>query len=331
MRSSARKYFVQSLTVTLLLTALLGASPAHVEPTEQDKNTARTLLLAGRDLLKAGKPRAALEAFERAHAIMHVPTTGLDVAKAQEALGSLIEARKTASEVIGIPAQANEPPAFTDARKAAAEMIERLDNRIPSLRLRVQGAPASVIKATVDGEQIPASELSTPRKLNPGSHEVVVKAPERMTVRQEVKLQDGATAPVEVAVTLVPVDDSSTSTEPGGRSKALIYAGIGVSGALAAVGVGTAIGAAVTDKAAYDEWDESGCTSQVLSCRENFNEKDQLRVGLGSAAIWSFVGAVAVGGATAVYALTGKKTASKPQAAVFVAPQGGAIVVTGNF
>ena len=78
----------------LLALALALVSPiAFAEPTAAERETARTLLLSGRDKKKAGKLKDALNDFERANGIMHVPTTALDLGKAQEALGLLVEAR----------------------------------------------------------------------------------------------------------------------------------------------------------------------------------------------------------------------------------------------
>jgi hypothetical protein len=87
---------------------------------------------------------------------MNVPTTGLDLAKAQEALGMLIEARATALDVTRMPLQPGEPPAFTNARPLAAELAERVATRIPSALLVVTGLPSGLDPAvTVDGQGIP--------------------------------------------------------------------------------------------------------------------------------------------------------------------------------
>ncbi|WP_437680805.1 hypothetical protein [Sorangium sp. So ce131] len=190
--------------IALAVLSMAGALPARAEPSAADRQTARTLLIEGRKKRDAGDVAGARADFQAAHALMRVPTTGLDLARADEALGHLIEARETAYEVVHLPRGAQEPAAFTQARAAAAEMVERLDARIPSLVLHIEGAPAAEVEARVDGQPIPPAALAYPRKLNPGRHEVVVTAPGFRTERRDVELKDAELAPVEVHVALVP-------------------------------------------------------------------------------------------------------------------------------
>jgi len=111
----------------MLITAAPGRlTPVLGDPTPAHRNTARSLLIRGRAELAAGDAEAALEAFQAAHAILGVPTTGIDVARAQLALGLLVEARDTALEVMRFPVGPGEPAAFTDARTADAEMAGKL-------------------------------------------------------------------------------------------------------------------------------------------------------------------------------------------------------------
>src|SRR5262245_48380446 len=84
-----------AVTVLVMVSALSIASPAWGEPSAAERETARALLISGRDKRKSGKLAEALQDFERAHAIMHVPTTGLDLGKLQEQLGKLVEAHDT--------------------------------------------------------------------------------------------------------------------------------------------------------------------------------------------------------------------------------------------
>ncbi|WP_437899799.1 hypothetical protein [Sorangium sp. So ce124] len=196
--------------IALAVLSVAGALPARAEPSAADRQTARTLLIEGRKKRDAGDVAGAREDFQAAHALVRAPTTGLDLARADEALGRLIEARETAYEVVHLPLGSDEPPVFTQARAAAATMVEQLEARIPSLQLRVEGAPLDQIEARVDGQPIPRAALPYPRKLNPGRHEVVVTAPGFQTGRREVTLKQAERAPVEVRIRLVP----GPSTEP---------------------------------------------------------------------------------------------------------------------
>ena len=121
--------------------------------------------------------QGALKAFTAADAIMHVPTTGLEVARSQVALGLLVEARDTALQVARAPATAKEPAPFKSARDAAAALSEELEGRIPSLTITVKNVPdGATPEVTIDGATVPSETMGEPRKLDPGHHVVTAKA-----------------------------------------------------------------------------------------------------------------------------------------------------------
>ena len=111
--------------------------------------------------------RAALKAFETAHGIMQVPSTGIALARAQEKLGLLLEARNTALAVSRIAARPAEPGVFTEARDAARELAATLEARIPSLTIAVEGPEQT--RVTIDGSELLRSQYRVARKLNPES------------------------------------------------------------------------------------------------------------------------------------------------------------------
>jgi hypothetical protein len=323
-----------------ILAALLLGPSVHAEPSATDKRNASTLVLEGRRLLTAGDARAALVKFQSAHDILRAPTTGLDVAAAFEALGQLVEARGMVYEVSQLPAEPNEPFAFKQARADAAAAVEALDSRIPSLVLRIEGAPKEAVTATVDGEKVPVGAMTTLLARNPGKREVVIMAPGYRTARATVELVEGELKPVEVPIVLerevmpVKAPPPQKKEEPmPTESNGLIYAGIAVSGVLAAVAVGTGIGSALVKQKGKDDWEAAGCPAMpTRTCYSNFNEQERLRVLLGNAAVWEAIGAVAVGGGTLAYALLTRTPETKsPRQAVWVSPTVGGVVVQGTF
>jgi len=82
----------RSLLVTCTLAASLGlaSAVAAAEPSPADKETARGLMAEGRSGRDKGDLKGALKAFAAADSIMHVPTTGVEVARTQAALGQLV-------------------------------------------------------------------------------------------------------------------------------------------------------------------------------------------------------------------------------------------------
>ncbi|HTU62558.1 MAG TPA: hypothetical protein VMF89_29055, partial [Polyangiales bacterium] len=94
----------QLYLLVLCSSSHLFLQPAAAEPGASERETARALMTEGDKLRAAGDLRAALTRYQAAHAIVHAPTTGLDLARVQAQLGLLVEARSTASEVIHHPA-----------------------------------------------------------------------------------------------------------------------------------------------------------------------------------------------------------------------------------
>lgn len=232
------------LAALLVLTLALPISRvASAEPTPQDRETARTLMVRGDKALEEGRPGDALEAFEAARALVDVPTTAVGVAKARAELGQLVEARDLALSIARSEAEPDEPDAFKQARLEAASLAKALAPRIATLEIAVSGpADPRSIEIVIDGEALPSQPLPAVRRLNPGEHRVVVRATGHAPIEQAIKLAEGATERVSLA--LLPAASAAAGPEPevaptGGAStdddglSPLVFIGFG----LGAVGV----------------------------------------------------------------------------------------------
>jgi hypothetical protein len=190
-----------------LLTAHLAAAD---EPTAAQKDSARALMDAGRASENQGDHRTALDRFRAADAIMHVPTTGYEVAHQQAALGMLVEARDTALRVIHFPAEEREPAPFARARERAQALLDELAPRIPALTISIANAdkfPGAQV--AVDGVGLPVAALAVPYKVNPGHH-VVSAVGESARAEREVDVAEGSLMPIELTMTV------SVAAEPAG-------------------------------------------------------------------------------------------------------------------
>jgi hypothetical protein len=230
-----------------LLAAALGTSAvAFADPTPADRETARSMMTDGRSARDKGDLKAALKAFIGADAIMHVPTTGLEVAKTQAALGLLVEARETALRVTRIAEKPGDPPPFKQARDAASALNDDLEARIPSLTVTVKNVPDGVTATvTIDDTPIPAEGVGQARRLDPGHHVVVAKAggadgKQEIDLAEKDKKQITIDLPEAVAAppatggaatsSETPVEAEQPSHKSGG-SKALMIGGFGLAGA----------------------------------------------------------------------------------------------------
>lgn len=267
--SGSERRFVRLVLASILGLALAVGprSALAAEPSAADKETARSLVLSGRDKRKSGDLQGALEDFERAHTIMGVPTTGLELGKAQIALGLLVEARTTLLDVSRYRERSDEPEPFKRARREAKPLADALLPRLATVNLELENVPSGFTpKVTIDGH--PALAVSGPLKLNPGKHEIVAAVGDEEK-RAVVEVDEGGTDDVTLKFSgEVPDTASSASSDPArgpsstgdepasGHSKLLLYAGIATAGAGVLVG-------SVTGLLAFSEY------TNVTGCRNN--------------------------------------------------------------
>lgn len=257
---------------------MLSANPTWAAPTDAEKETARSLMDDGDRLRAAADNAGALQRYQAAHDIMKVPTTGIEVAKTLQALGKLVEARRTAIEVANLPVTAGEPNVMAAARQEASGLAAQLATRIPSALIQVwpKEAQATIL---VDSVQLPAAAVGLPYKTNPGEHVVQVNAPGYQTAEQRFRLEEGGSTTVSVnlvaqagaapAAVVVPPDEQPApppepvtgSTEPQDRT--LTYVAFGIAGAGAVLGTVTGLLSLSKASAAKEHCDGDVCTREA--------------------------------------------------------------------
>jgi hypothetical protein len=303
----------------LLLVAASRAAGA--EPSAADKETARSLLNEGDRKRDANDLRGALAAYQAADAIMNVPTTAIEVAKTEERLGKLVEARDAALRIQRLPAAPTEPRAFQQARAAADRLAADLSLRVPSIRVIVRG-PAADVTLTFDDEVIPKAAAGMPRKVNPGKHVVAAQAEgyERATAElvirerenRELELvlppsKEAARKTPAAPVFAPPVEAGDRQAAPSGTSS-LVYVG----GAVGAAGLvaGSIFGIAELGRTSKAEdacqpgRDLGACTAELDSAHR-LATLSNLSFGIG-----------ALGAAVAVFAIVRTPSQSSRSAAV---------------
>jgi hypothetical protein len=163
---------VHAIVTSLALS--LTAIPVHAEPSAVEKETARTLMNEGRAARASGDVAAALKAFEGAHKIMGVPTTGLEYGRALYDAKRWVEARDVLLAVGRSQPSPGEPAVFAEARDSADALAAELAPRIPTLRIEVKGvAPTAIQKIELDGRPVTVAP-GMPIKVDPTEHVAVV-------------------------------------------------------------------------------------------------------------------------------------------------------------
>jgi len=222
MTSSSRAFFRPVLALAVCLAVLVPAragaqQPPH-EPTPQELETARSLYKEGKDLRAAGDLSGAIEKLQAAHALGNTPVTGIELARAFEAAGKLVEAREVALSIAHIPVAGDEREKSAEARVDAAKLADDLRARIPTLRAKVTGlASGEPAHLAIDGVGVPDVALAEPQKVDPGKHVLELHAGEGATareVRAEVTAVEGRSVEVLLEVPAAPSSLQPTPAPP---------------------------------------------------------------------------------------------------------------------
>ena len=302
-----RRLCTLTFASTLVLTA---ATTASADPSLSDRETARSLMDDGDAKRDKSDFKGALKSYEAADAIMHVPTTGLEVARVQAQLGLLLEARETLNRVNHLPPKPGEPAPFTAARKTAETMTAEIGARIPSVTVLVTNAdPAQTTVVVFDGEIVPPAAASAPRKVNPGRHSVVARSgslerkqdidvAERDSKTVTIDLKTVALAP---PVSEEPIASASSSSLP----KVLIYGGFGLG--IVGVGVGSVTGLMSISKVSDVK---KGCPNDV--CPASAQSDIDSAKSLGTISTIAFIaGGVGVGAGIVGLVLQSKQSSNE--------------------
>jgi hypothetical protein len=238
------------LAAICALSLLVQSAPplvgvASAGPSASDKETARALMKDGETKRAKGDHKGALQSFRAAHAIMNVPTTGLELGRTQMDLGLLVEARDTLFSVTRLPVVPGESANMPAARDEAQKLADEIEPKIASLTIKLSGVPEGTKpKVTVDGNAILAETLGVPRKLNPGAHEIVVVAGS-IEKKQSIELADGQSKELTIDVvepaatpesSEPPADEPTPVAPPPSGTSSLVWIGFGSAAAFIVAG-----------------------------------------------------------------------------------------------
>lgn len=213
-----RVAFALCLAVLVPASAAAQQQQAPHQPTAQELETARSLYKEGKELRAAGDLSGAIEKLRAAHALGNTPVTGIELARALEAGGRLIDAREVALSIAHIPVAGDETQKSAEARIDAVKLADDLRARIPTLRARVTGlAPGEPAHLAIDGVAVPDAALAEPQKVDPGKHVLLLHVGEGASardVRAEVSAVEGRSAEVLLEVPPAPATPQPAPPPP---------------------------------------------------------------------------------------------------------------------
>ena len=183
---------------------LLVSQTALAQVSDTDRASARTLMAEGRKLREQQELTKALERFQAADRLLHFPTTGLELGRAEAEMGMIREARNDLRRVADSTPRDGEPLPFQKAREEARKLADELAKRPPTLRVIVTGVgPETPVTITIDGQPLKTELADHPVTLSPGQH-VVTGAVSWGQTSETVNLVEGAAVDLRLAIASPP-------------------------------------------------------------------------------------------------------------------------------
>jgi hypothetical protein len=302
------------MVCALLLTSY--AAPA-LAVTDEERAGARAAANAGATAMEQQRWADSITYFEKAESLVHAPPHLLNVARAHEKLGRLVQAREAYLKVAREELAPDAPKVFRQAQAEARAELDALEPRVPRVSVVVQGSGDLPVKVHMNGSPVPDGLVGVPRPLNPGSYEFQAFAEGAQSTPSTLMLRDGAketvvltlqagtastAVPPPVTPHPAPAEQTDAGQDPGGvsgmRIASYVSFGVGVVG----LGAGTVF--ALSSSSKSNEADDICNLQGEFSCPEDRRgEVAKLDSDADSARTMSIVGFV-VGGVGVVTGVT---------------------------
>lgn len=161
------------LVALILFTAHRASAQASSDASRGEaRGEARKIGYAGVEAFQSGDFATAHDRLETAYQLLRVPSLGLWSARALAKLGKLVEAEARYLEVIRLPTSVGDEAIQEQARQDARIERGALARRIPSILVRVTGAPIGEVAVTIDDAALVGSALGESHLVNPGGHRI---------------------------------------------------------------------------------------------------------------------------------------------------------------
>lgn len=187
-----------ALVAGLLVSLHAGAAAAQSVVPDA---AAEALFRDGRELVEKGDWAAGCPKFEASLELYLSASTLLNIARCHEHNGKIASAWATYRRALVV----NKETPGAERKKALEEVAQKglaaLEPRLPKLRIVIPVAPER-LQVTRNDQYVPLAILGTSIPVDPGVHTIEARAPGYRTERRSVKVDEGATERVEIALIL---------------------------------------------------------------------------------------------------------------------------------
>lgn len=292
---------------------------------------ADTFFQQGVEARDRGDFAVAYDRFAASLALDNATGTLLNMALCEEKLARLLSARAHLEEVL------RRLPPNEERVPIARERLAAILARTPRLVIQLDPSAPPGARVSLDGAELPAASLGAERPMDPGTHTVIVVAPDRMDQRASRVVAEGEVStwivgPGEPSAPARPQPPPQPPTQPDVKPSARRPIGFAVGGVgLAGVAVGAVTGGLVL-QAKSDVNASCDLNTQMCASQDGIDAARRGRT-LSNVSTVSFIAGLAGVGVGVALVLTAKHP-SKPSAAarVWMLPDGGgAAGLSGSF
>jgi hypothetical protein len=214
---------------------------------DQTRSAARELATEGSTLYQQGDFDGAYDRFNRAYQLVQRPNVGIWAARSLMRSGRWVEASERYLELERTALPAGAPADQVQAVQDAARERRELLGRLPSLKIVIDGADASDVFVSINGQLVKPALLGVKQPVNPGT--LLVKGVRgEQAVEQSVELAEAQSREVKLSFTAAEAAVTRPSTIPvappapvarsndAATQRLLGFIGLGVGGAALATG-----------------------------------------------------------------------------------------------
>jgi hypothetical protein len=175
-----------SFAIRCLAAACLVANVAAAAPSDAERRQAQSLFDRARQLLESGAAAEACPLFAESQRLDPGGGTLINLAVCHEKEGRLATAYSEYQEALSLSIREGRK----DREGIAKQRIAALEPRLPRVQVELEAAPQAV-RFELDGAPLTLLSQTTPTAVDPGEHELTVRAPGHRPHRQSFLASEG--------------------------------------------------------------------------------------------------------------------------------------------